>query len=93
MHWLRLLGHERRGPLADPRRRERNHSKCAEGCLRVDPCADAFEYQNISDTWRNIHNKGDGPPAPDGRAARAAWSFQRHHFGFVVHVHLTPRRI
>eukprot|EP01046_Picozoa_sp_COSAG06_P011042 COSAG06_NODE_620_length_13728_cov_23.894563_4_plen_660_part_00 len=46
---------------------ERNHSKCEEGCLRVDPCADGFEYQNISDTWRNIHNKGDGPPDPDGR--------------------------
>ena len=48
---------------------EQNHSKCEEGCLRVDPCAAGFEYQNISDIWRNIHNKGDGPPDPDGRVS------------------------
>ena len=48
---------------------ERNRSKCEEGCLRVDPCAAGFVYHNISDTWRNIHNKGDGPADPDGRVS------------------------
>ena len=46
---------------------ERNHSACAAGCVRVDPCVAGFKYENITDTWRNIHNKGDGPPDPDGR--------------------------
>lgn len=51
---------------------ERNLSKCQDGCLRVDPCAAGFVYHNISDTWRNIHNKGDGPPDPDGRVSPTA---------------------
>ena len=54
---------------------ERNHTACEAGCKRVDPCAASFTYQNITDTWRNIHNKGDGPPDPDGRGCSRGFCY------------------
>ena len=46
---------------------ERNHSACMDGCNRVEPCSEGFAYENITDIWRNINNKGNGPADPDGR--------------------------
>ena len=52
--------------MAYPRRRAQPQH-LHDGCAWVEPCSASFVYENISDVWRNINNKGDGPPDPDGR--------------------------
>ena len=54
---------------------ERNRTACEAGCARVNPCAANFTYQNVTDIWRNIHNKGDGPPDPDGRGCSRGFCY------------------
>jgi hypothetical protein len=54
---------------------ERNRSACMEGCTRVEPCSEGFVYENITDVWRNIKNRGDGPPDPDGRGCSRGFCY------------------